>query len=70
MAYSDADWAVDLSDRLTRTTGYCLRLTEKGPAVSWKSKKQPPVALSTCEAEYMALAATTPECLYLVQLLN
>ena len=38
--------------------------------MSWKSKKQPTVALSTCEAEYMALAATTQECLYLIQLLN
>lgn len=69
VAYSDADWAQNLSDRRS-TTGYCISLTEKGPAVSWKSKKQPTVALSTCEAEYMALAATTQECLYLVQLLD
>ena len=69
VAYSDADWAADLRDRRS-TTGYCVGLTEKGPVVSWKSKKQPTVALSTCEAEYMALAATTQECLYLIQLLN
>ncbi len=41
-----------------------------GPLISWKTKKQPTVALSTCEAEYMALAATTQECMYLVQLLE
>jgi len=69
VAYSDADWAADLRDRRS-TTGYCVGLTEKGPVVSWKSKKQPTVALSTYEAEYMALAATTQECLYLIKLLN
>lgn len=67
--YSDADWASDKNDRKS-TTGYCFSLTENGPVISWKSRKQPTVALSTCEAEYMALAATTQESMYLVQLLN
>ena len=35
-----------------------------------KSKKKPTVALSTCEAEYMALAKATQEGLFLTQLLN
>lgn len=69
VAYSDADWAEDQSDRKS-TTGYCFSLSETGPVISWKSRKQPTVALSTCEAEYMALAATTQESMYLVQLLN
>lgn len=68
-AYSDADWAADATDRRS-TTGYCVCLKENGPVVSWKTKKQPTVALSTCEAEYMALAATIQECLYLTQLLQ
>ena len=68
-AYSDADWAGDATDRPS-TTGYCVSLSENGPLISWKTKKQPTVALSTCEAEYMALAATTQECLYLSQLLE
>ena len=68
-AYSDADLAADVTDRCS-TTGYCVSLNENGPWVSWKTKKQPTVALSTCEAEYMALAATTQECLYLVQRLE
>jgi hypothetical protein len=38
--------------------------------ISWKSKKQRTVALSSCEAEYMALAATVQEALYLAQLLD
>ena len=38
--------------------------------ISWKTKKQPTVALSTCEAEYIALATTIQECLYLKQLLE
>ena len=67
--YSDADWASDHSDRRS-TTGYCFSLTENGPVISWKSRKQPTVALSTCEAEYMALGATTQESMYLVQLLK
>lgn len=64
-AYSDSDWAADVTDRRS-TTGYCVSLNENGPLISWKTKKQPTVALSTCEAEYMALAATTQECMYLV----
>ncbi len=68
-AYSDADWAADVTDKRS-TTGYCISLNKNGPLVSWKTKRQPTVALSTCEAEYMALAATVQECLYLEQLLQ
>lgn len=67
-AYSDANWAANI-DRKS-TTGYCISLNCNGPVVSWKTKRQPTVALSTCEAEYMALAATLQECLYLKQLLK
>lgn len=47
-----------------------MSLSEAGPVISWKSKKQPTDALSTREAEYMALAATAQESMYLVQLFN
>lgn len=67
--YSDADWAADKNDRRS-TTGYCFSLTERGPVISWKSRNQPTVAQPTCKAEYMALAATTQESMYLVQLLK
>lgn len=67
--YSGADWAANKTDRRS-TTGYCFSLTENGPVISWKSKKRQTVALSTCAAESMALAATSQESLYLVQLLR
>lgn len=69
MAYSDADWAGDTADRRS-TTGYCVSLSKNSSFVSWKTKKQPTVALSTCEAEYTALASTMQECKYLEQLLE
>ena len=40
-----------------------------GATVSWRSKKQPSVALSTAEAEYMALSAAAQEALWMKQLL-
>lgn len=66
--FSDADWGA-ASDRRS-ITGYAFRLSESGPLITWKSKKQQTVALSTCEAEYMALAAATQEAKYLVQLVK
>ena len=53
---SDSDWGSSVDDRRS-TTGYVFMLNPAGPPISWKSKKQPTVALSSCEAEYMALAA-------------
>ena len=63
-AYSDADWGSDASDRRSKS-GYCVSMSKDSSLVSWKTKKQPTVALSTCEAEYMALALTIQECIYL-----
>ena len=48
----------------------CIMLSKNGPVISWKSKKQNSVALSTCEAEYMSLSATCQEAAYLCQLLK
>jgi hypothetical protein len=60
--YTDSDWAGDTEDRRS-TSGYIFTL---GSApVSWKKRKQPTVALSSCEAEYMALTEATKEALYL-----
>jgi hypothetical protein len=41
-----------------------------GAAVSWKSQRQQTVALSTAEAEYMALTAATQEAMILKQMLH
>ena len=69
IGYSDASWASSTDDRRS-TTGYCFSLTKTGPLISWKSRKQRTVALSSCEAEYMALSATVQEALFLTQLLK
>ena len=39
-----------------------------GGAISWSSRKQKSVALSTAEAEYVALSGAVPECIWLRQL--
>jgi transposase InsO family protein len=60
--YTDSDWAGDTEDRRS-TTGYIITLG--GAPISWKTRKQPTVALSSCEAEYMAMTEGTKEMLYL-----
>ena len=68
--YSDANWGESKEDRKS-ITGYYFCLNEVvGPAISWKSKRQQTVALSSCESEYMALTAAAQEALYLSKLLN
>jgi Reverse transcriptase (RNA-dependent DNA polymerase) len=63
--WCDADYAGDQDVRRS-TTGYVF--TINGGAVSWASKRQPTVALSTAEAEYMAACAATREAVWLRQL--
>ena len=69
VGYSDSDWGSTEDDRRS-TTGYVFMLNPDGPPISWKSKKQPTVALSSCEAEYMALAASVQETMFLFMLLG
>ena len=64
--YVDADWAGDIDDRRS-TTGCVIMLF--GAPVIWLSKKQNTVALSTAEAEYMALSLGLQELKFLMQLL-
>jgi hypothetical protein len=61
-AFSDSDWANDKGDRRS-VTGWVAKLN--GDPVSWSSKKQRVVALSTCEAELYAKAAAIQEVLWL-----
>ena len=65
--FSDADWAGDLDSRRS-TTGFVFMLN--GGPVSWQSKTQQSVALSTLEAEYMAMSETTKECIWLRALIG
>ena len=66
IGYTDADWAGDADDRKS-TSGYIFLLS--GGAVSWRSLKQKCVALSTAEAEYIAMASTAQESVWLRQLI-
>lgn len=63
--YSDSDWVGDLDDRKS-TSGYLSKLSVV--PISWRSKKQISVALSTAEAEYIALSSATQEVMWLRQL--
>ena len=58
IGYNDADYAGDLDDRHS-TTGNMFLMS--GGPVSWFSKKQSIVTLSTPEAEYVALSTVTQE---------
>lgn len=66
VGFSDSDWASSVDRR--STTGYYFSLNQHGPPISWKSKKQHTIALSSCEAEYMALTAATQEAIFLKML--
>ena len=57
IGYSDNDFAGDCNDRKS-TSSHIFFFG--GMAVSWSSQKQGIVALSSCEAEY--IAATTATC--------
>ena len=58
--YSDSDLAGDVNDR--KSTGGVIFFLSDGP-ISWQSCKHKVVALSSCEAEYIAAATATPGCL-------
>ena len=53
--------------RACSTTGHLFVLSEG--AISWVSKKQPVVALSTTEAEYIALSSATQDAVWLRRLM-
>ncbi|KAL5850870.1 hypothetical protein ACOSQ4_008883 [Xanthoceras sorbifolium] len=67
VGYCDSDYAGDL-DKRRSTTGYVFTLA-KAP-VSWKSTLQSTVALSTTEAEYMAVTEAVKEAIWLQGLLK
>ena len=65
--FTDADWAGNASDRRS-TSGFMFSLGSG--AISWISKKQPTVALSSTEAEYRAAAVAACEAVWLKRLLK
>lgn len=66
-SYSDSDWCGDKVDRRS-TFGYLFKFL--GGPISWCSKKQPVVALSTCEAEYIAGEVAACQAIWLINLLQ
>jgi hypothetical protein len=67
MGFVDTNWASDVNDRRS-TSGYIFMLA--GCAISWSSKKQMSVTLSSTEAEYIAGAHAVKELIWLRQLLT
>jgi len=65
--YSDADWAGSISDRKS-TSGYFMFVG--GNLVTWRSKKQKVVALSSAEAKFRGMAKGLCELLWIRRLLT
>ncbi|KAL0457719.1 UNVERIFIED_CONTAM: Retrovirus-related Pol polyprotein from transposon RE1 [Sesamum latifolium] len=65
--YCYSDYASDVDDRKS-TTGFVFYFGEN--AISWCSKKQPIVTLSTCDSEYVATTAGTCHAIWLRRLLS
>lgn len=65
--YSDSDWGGDNSTRRS-TSGFVFNLGSG--SITWQSKRQPTVALSTCEAELIGQTVATKEAVWLRNLLK
>jgi hypothetical protein len=66
IGYSDSNWAGDHDTRRS-TSGYIFNIGSG--AISWSSKRQPTVALSSCEAEYVGQTNAIKEAIWLKQFL-
>jgi hypothetical protein len=67
VGYTDSNWCGDKDDRKS-TAGYIFQIG--GASISWSSRKEPVVALSTCEAEYIAASLCACQGVWLCNLLN
>uniref|UniRef100_A0ABD2VYX3 Reverse transcriptase Ty1/copia-type domain-containing protein n=1 Tax=Trichogramma kaykai TaxID=54128 RepID=A0ABD2VYX3_9HYME len=65
--FVDADWSSNALDRKS-FTGYLFKLNNS--IITWKTQKQKTVALSSAEAEYMALSEGCKELIFLKNLLS
>ena len=64
--WCDADWGTDKDTRRS-VTGYIFKVGNG--VISWQSKRQPTVATSSTEAEYMSVSYAAREAAFLHQLL-
>ncbi|UYV84678.1 hypothetical protein LAZ67_X003069, partial [Cordylochernes scorpioides] len=67
VGYSDSDFARDVDSRKS-TTGYAFMMN--GGTVSWASQRQPIIALSTTESEYIAACSAAKELIWIRRLLQ
>ena len=67
IGYCDSDWGGDIGTRRS-TTGYIYLY--RGAAIAWNSRLQRTVALSSCEAEYMALKEAIKEQLFVIAIIH
>lgn len=67
IGYTDSDWGNCHVDRRSHS-GFLFVLS--GCPITWDAKKQKTVALSSCEAEYMALAECAKEAIFLQRFLK
>ena len=67
MAYTNADWVEDRDDRISTSEYFTL---VEGNLVTWKSKNQKVVALSSAEAEFRGIAKGITEIIWLKELLS
>lgn len=67
VGYTDSDWAGSVDDRKS-TSGYVFHMGSG--AISWASKKQSIVALSTAEAEYVAATAAACQAVWMRRMLR
>ncbi|KAJ0948333.1 putative RNA-directed DNA polymerase [Helianthus annuus] len=65
--YSDSDWASNVDDQKI-LSAYVFSLCSG--AVSWSSKKQPTVALSSTEVEYIIATGATSQAIWLRRILE
>ncbi len=65
--YYDTDWGGNQENRHS-TTGFIFQIC--GGAVSWNSKKQPMIALSSTKAEYISATQAAKKAVWLRQLLK
>ena len=69
VGFCDSDLGGDPNDRRS-TSGYCFKYSHDSSVICWSSRKQPTVALSSTEAEYMSISLASQVCVYFLSLVK